>query len=150
MFLLAGLLCCAPTLMAQDPFEIHIYEYAPLTRGQYRIEAQLNLITQGTASNDGTLLSTQRQTHLTLEPTFGLSENFALGFMFLNAWEPGYSPQFACWRISPHMYAPESWGLPVRLGLVSEFSFQNTRYKENCVPSWIGNGAMAGRVQSGC
>ena len=29
----------------------------------------------------------QRQTHLRLEPTFGLSENFALGFMFLNAWE---------------------------------------------------------------
>jgi hypothetical protein len=130
-FLLIGLLCYAPTLIAQDPFEIHIYEYEPLTRGQYSIEAHLNLITQGTASNDGTLLPTQRQTLLTLEPTFGLSENFALGFMFLNAWEPGYSPQFAGWRILPHMYAPESWRLPVRLGFVSEFSFQNTRYEEN-------------------
>ena len=30
MFLLAGLLRYAPTLMAQDPFEIHIYEYEPL------------------------------------------------------------------------------------------------------------------------
>jgi len=27
--------------------------------------------------------------------------------------------------------APESWRLPVRLGLVSEFSFQKTRYEEN-------------------
>ena len=42
--------------------------------------------------SNGSLLPTTHQTHLTLEPTFGISENFALGFMFLNAWEPGYSP----------------------------------------------------------
>jgi hypothetical protein len=29
------------------------------------------------------------------------------------------------------MYAPESWRLPVRLGLVAEFSYQKTRYEEN-------------------
>ena len=80
---------------AQDPFEIHIYEYEPMTRGQYSLEAHLNLIAQGTAFHDGTLLPTQRQTHLTLEPTFGLTPNMAIGFMFLNAWEPGYTPQFA-------------------------------------------------------
>ncbi len=31
----------------------------------------------------------------------------------------------------PHFYAPESWDLPVKLGFVAEFSFQNTRYEEN-------------------
>jgi hypothetical protein len=51
--------------------------------------------------------------------------------MFLNAWQPGYSPQFAGWRILPHFYAPESWRFPVRLGFVAEFSFQNTQYEEN-------------------
>ena len=121
---------CAP-LWAQDPFEIHIYEYEPLTRGEYSLEAHLNTSPQGTTSGEGTLLPTRNQTHLTLEPTFGFSENFALGFMFLNAWEPGYAPQFAGWRVLPHFYAPESWRLPVRLGFVSEFSFQNTRYEEN-------------------
>jgi len=55
----------------------------------------LNLDTQGTGRRDGDLLPTEYQTHVTLEPTFGLSEDLALGFMFLNAWEPGYSPQFA-------------------------------------------------------
>ena len=121
---------CAP-LWAQDPFEIHIYEYEPLTRGEYSLEAHLNTSPQGTTSGEGTLLPTRNQTHLTLEPTFGFSEDFALGFMFLNAWEPGYAPQFAGWRVLPHFYAPESWRLPVRLGFVSEFSFQNTRYEEN-------------------
>jgi hypothetical protein len=76
-------------------------------------------------------LPTHNQTHLTLEPTIGLSENFALGFMFLNAWEPGYSPQFAGWRILPHFYAPESWPLPFKLGLVAEFSFQKSLFEEN-------------------
>jgi len=128
--LLAGL-WLASAAPAQDPFEIHIYEYEPLSWRQYSLEAHLNLVTQGTAERDGTLLPTSRQTHLTIEPTFGLSPNFALGFMFLNAWQPGYSPQFAGWRILPHFYAPESWRLPVRLGLVAEFSFQKTRYEEN-------------------
>jgi len=122
---------CATLGRAQDPFEIHIYEYEPLTRGEYSLEAHLNYDAQGTASRAGTLLPTDRQTHLTLEPTFGFSPDFGVGFMFLNAWEPGYTPQFAGWRVLPHFYLPESWDLPVRIGFVSEFSFQNTRYEEN-------------------
>ena len=86
---------------------------------------------QGSSASSGTLLPTRHQTHFTLEPTIGLSENFAVGFMFLNAWERGYSPQFAGWRVLPHFYAPESWKLPFRVGFVSEFSFQNRRYEEN-------------------
>ena len=68
---------------AQDPFEIHVYEYEPLAWREFSLEAHLNL------------LPTNQQTRLTLEPTFGLTENFAVGFMFLNAWEPGYTPGFA-------------------------------------------------------
>lgn len=118
-------------LWGQDLFEIHVYEYEPLSWRQYTLEAHLNFIAQGTAEREGTLLPTRHQTHLTWEPTFGVTENFALGFMFLNAWEPGYTPQFAGWRILPHLYAPQSWGLPVRIGFVGEFSFQKTRYEEN-------------------
>jgi hypothetical protein len=129
--LLLALLLGAPIASAQDPFEIHIYEYEPMTRGQYSLEAHLNLVAQGTLLREGTLLPTARQTHLTPEPTFGLTRNTAIGFMFLNAWQPGYSPQFAGWRILPHLYAPESWGLPLRVGFVTEFSFQKTRYEEN-------------------
>ena len=125
------LLSSALRLAAQDPFEIHIYEYEPMRLGQYSLEAHLNMNAEGTAQRDGPRLPTEHQVHFTLEPTAGLSDNFALGFMFLNAWEPGYSPQFAGWRILPHVYAPESWRLPFRLGFVAEFSFQKTLYEEN-------------------
>lgn len=99
--------------------------------GEYSLEAHLNMNAQGTAERDGPLLPTEHQVHLTLEPTAGLSENFALGFMFLNAWQSDYSPQFAGWRALPHVYAPESWHLPVRLGFGAEFSFQKTWYEAN-------------------
>jgi hypothetical protein len=111
------LLCCALRASAQDPFEIHVYEYEPMKLGEYSLEAHLN-----GASGLG---------HLTLEPTVGLSENLAVGFMFLSAYDPGSSPQFAGWRVLPHFYAPESWRLPFRLGFVAEFSFQKTLYEEN-------------------
>jgi hypothetical protein len=127
---LAALTCLSGAL-AQDPFEIHIYEYEPLSWREFSLEAHLNVMGQGTSLNNGSLLPTSHQTHLTLEPTFGVSENFAIGFMFLNAWEPGYTPQFAGWRVLPHFYAPETWHLPFRLGFVSEFSFQNISYEEN-------------------
>ena len=124
-------LCAVSKLAAQDPFEIHVYEYEPMKLGEYSLEAHLNMIAQGTAVRDGTLLPTARQTHLTLEPTVGLSPNFAVGMMFLNAWQPGYVPQFAGWRVLPHVYLPESWDLPIRVGFVAEFSFQKARYEEN-------------------
>lgn len=56
----------------------------------------------------------------------GTIADFAVEAMFLSPWEPGYSPQFAGWRILPHVYLPESWNLPVRVGFVAEYSFQNT------------------------
>jgi hypothetical protein len=129
--LLLLFLCAASRLAAQDPFEIHIYEYEPMSWRQYSLEVHLNFEPQGTSLRDGTLLPTHDQTHLTFEPTIGLSKNFAVGFMFLNAWEPGNTPQYAGWRVLPHFYAPETWHLPFRFGFVSEFSFQNTRYEEN-------------------
>jgi hypothetical protein len=99
--------------------------------GPIQPRTHLNVDIQGSNSRHGTLLRTERQTNLTLEPTIGLAGEFAVGFMFLNAWEPGYSPQFTGWRVLPHFYAPDLWDLPVRLGFVSEFSFQNTRNEEN-------------------
>jgi hypothetical protein len=124
-------LCCGGILLAQDPFEIHVYEYEPMEWGEYSLETHLNFDPQGAKAGDGTLLPQRNQTHLTLEPTIGFAPELALGFMVLSAWEPGNSPDYAGWRVLPHFYAPESWDLPVKLGFVAEFSFQNTLYEEN-------------------
>lgn len=108
----------AGALAAQDPFEIHVYEYEPMKHGEYSLEAHLNLI-GGNA------------VHLTMEPTIGFAESFALGFMFLSGRNEGGMAQFGGWRVLPHLYAPESWHLPVRVGFVAEFSFQKEAFEEN-------------------
>jgi len=56
--LLSSLVCCAARVAAQDPFEIHIYEFEPMGYGQYSLEAHLNIDAQGTGLRDGTVLST--------------------------------------------------------------------------------------------
>jgi len=65
--LLAGFLCMGRAL-AQDPFEIHVYEYEPLAWHEYRLETHLNFDPQASVSRDGTLLPMRDQTHLALEP----------------------------------------------------------------------------------
>src|SRR5580658_4524753 len=44
--LLVGV-CCAWQVLAQDPFEIHVYEYEPMPWGEYSLEAHLNFMPQG-------------------------------------------------------------------------------------------------------
>src|SRR5260370_26867123 len=112
----------AAAACAQDPFEIHVYEYETLKRGQFTYEAHLNYVGKGTLRD---------QFHLTNELTAGLTDNISLGLMQLNARRPDHGPEYAGWRLLPHFYVPRSWHLPLDLGLVAEFSFQRTTYEEN-------------------
>ena len=119
-------------MLAQDPFEIHVYEYETLKPGQFTLEQHLNYVGRGTKSFDGALAPTNDQLHMTYELTAGIGEAFSIGAMQLNAVRPGGSGlEYAGWRLLPHFYAPKSWRLPIDLGLVMEFSFQKTAYEEN-------------------
>jgi len=121
VFFVCTVSLCFPTqsVFAQDPFEIHIYEYETLKRGQFTLE------------NHSNYTSTDKQFHSTFELTAGVIDAFSIGFMQLNGVRPGSRLQYAGWRLLPHMYAPKSWHLPVDLGLVTELSFQSTTFEEN-------------------
>jgi hypothetical protein len=125
------LLLCAAAVYAQDPFEIHVYEYEPLARGSFTYETHLNYVLKGTGMFDGPVAPMRNQLHFTSEVTGGLNKQFAVGLMLLTALRPDHSLEYAGWRVLPHFYAPESWHLPIDLGLVTEFSFQRTTYEEN-------------------
>ena len=118
--------------LAQDPFEIHIYEYEQLPPGGFTLEGHFNFVGIGTNSFDGQVAPTNHQFHMTGELTGGITDNVSLGFMVLTAVRPGGPGlEYAGWRVLPHFYAPKSWHLPLDLGLVGEFSFQRTTYEEN-------------------
>jgi hypothetical protein len=126
----AGLLSASPA-RAQDPFEIHVYEYESLHRGDFTFETHLNFVGSGSKTFDGPVAPSQDQFHMTFELTGGLTDWASVGFMQLNAHRPGSLMQYAGWRVLPHFYVPKSWHLPLDLGLVTELSFQKTTYEEN-------------------
>jgi hypothetical protein len=125
------LLLCAVAVYAQDPFEIHVYEYEPLARGEFTYEAHLNYVLQGTKMFDGTVAPTNNQWHYTSEFTAGLTNEIRGAVVLLTARRPDQTWEYAGFRVLPHFYAPQAWHLPLNLGLVAEFSFPRTTYDEN-------------------
>jgi hypothetical protein len=118
------LLCLPGAVYAQDPFEIQVFEYEPLPLGAYTFEAHLNYVVDGTTKFDGPVAPEQYQFHASSEWTAGITDQFRAGFVMLTAAVPGIGMQSAGFRVLPHFYVPRSWGLPVNLGFVAEFSFE--------------------------
>jgi hypothetical protein len=128
--LLSGLVL-ADSAYAQDPFEIHVYEYESLKPGAFTLEGHFNYVGIGSKTAQGLVAPMNNQFHMTYELTGGIADNVSLGFMLLTAKRPGHGLEYAGWRVLPHFYVPEEWHWPLGVGLVTEFSFQRTTYEEN-------------------
>ena len=124
----ALLVLAAARAHAQDPFEIHVYEYETLAPLRFTLEQHLNYWAMGSKAFDGTVAPTNHQLHMTYELTGGITKHISVGFMQLNGVIPGTGFEYAGWRVLPHFYAPRSWHLPVDAGLVTEFSFVRPRF----------------------
>jgi hypothetical protein len=116
--------------VAQDTFEIQVYEYQTVPRGKWDIETHLNLIQRGTRLFEGSVAPTQHQTHLTFELTRGVTDYFEMAGYLVTARRDGAAPEFAGWRLRPRVRAPDSWKLPVRLSLSVEVGFPDKKYEE--------------------
>jgi hypothetical protein len=100
---------------AQDLFEIHVLEYEQLRPREFTWEDHTNYAGSG-------LL------HVTHELTGGITDHISFGVMQLNARRPGTPLESAGFRLVPHLYAPRSWRWPIDVGLVAEFSFNDTAW----------------------
>jgi hypothetical protein len=98
---LALLIFLASAAWAQDPFELHVYEYETLPSGVWTIETHWNYVPVGTKSADGLLLPTDNQAHVTFELTRGIAPNVAIGAMLLTATRSGVAPgiRYAGWPV---------------------------------------------------
>lgn len=133
-FLLASLpwLIAAPAA-AQDPFEIEVYGYETAGRGEWELETHLNYAARGTTTYDGGIAPTEHQTHLALELTRGLTDHWEVAAYVLAAHRPGTGVEYAGWRVRSRVRSPESWRLPVDLGLGFELEVPAPPYDENAV-----------------
>jgi hypothetical protein len=115
--------------VAQDPFEIQVYEYATVPAGKWNLETHLNFVHRGTTAFEGLVAPSERQTHLTFELTRGITDWFEMAGYLVTARRAGESPEYAGWRVRPRVRAPESWKLPVGLSLSTEVGFPTNEYE---------------------
>jgi len=126
---LLALLCAAA--YAQDPFEIQVFEYEPLPLGAFTYESHVNYVADGSRTFEGPVAPESGQLHMSSEWTAGLTDEIRFGAVALTAWAPGLGWQYAGFRVLPHFYAPKSWGLPLNLGFVAEFSFERALFDQD-------------------
>jgi hypothetical protein len=120
LFLFVFLFSSAAALCAQDPFEIHVYEYEPLHPWTFTYEAHVNYIAKGAEGF-----------HFASEVTAGVTDDLRAALVLLTAKRYDGPYEYAGFRVLPHIYAPKRWHLPLNLGLVAEFSFAKPAYVDD-------------------
>jgi hypothetical protein len=127
--------CVAGVLpvLAQDPFEIQVYEYELVPKGQWNLETHMNYRRHGTTEFEGTVAPSSRQFHLTYELTHGITDWFEMaGYLVLaHRAQPDGGWDYAGWRLRPRFGIPPSWNWPVGLSLSTEIGFPKNTYEEN-------------------
>jgi hypothetical protein len=119
----------AKRAMAQDTFEIQVYEYATVPRGRWDLETHVNYTFRGTRAMEATVAPSERQTHLTFELTRGITDLFEMAGYVVLAKRAGHGPDFVAVRLRPRVRAPDTWKLPVKLSLSLEAGFPRDLYE---------------------
>jgi hypothetical protein len=127
------LLLLAPVALCQDTFEIQVYEYETVPKGQWNLETHVNFVGSGTKKYEGTVAPTNDQLHLTYELTRGITNRFEMAGYLVLARRPGNSLDYVAARIRPRYAFPESWHLPMKTSLSVEVGFPRTIYEENTI-----------------
>jgi hypothetical protein len=128
---IAAIFIVAATARAQEGFEVRVEQYESPRPGTFLFEQHGTFVGTGNRDSADAVAPTHHQLRFTSELTVPITLHFSLGTMVLTAVRPGHiAPEYAGARVIPHLYAPESWNLPVKLGLTAEFSWSNERYAE--------------------
>lgn len=121
----------APVLEAQEAFEIEVYPYATANRGEWELEAHLNYSQRGTTVFDGAVAPTQHQARFAAELTRGITAHWEVAGYLLAARRPDVGIEYAGWRLRSRVRAPETWRLPVNVGLSIEYEGTRAAFSES-------------------
>ena len=126
--LCGALLAAAAPACAQENFEIQVYGAETIAPGQTMVELHSNVAVQGTTRKEDRVLATQGAFHETLEITRGFTPWFETGFYVFSSLQPDGGWYWVGDHIRPRVRAPESWDLPVGLGLSLEIGYQRREF----------------------
>lgn len=118
-------------LASQDAFDISVYPAATAARGEWDFDGQINYTNRGTTGFSGSLAPTQGQVRFTGQLTRGITDHWEISAFILGAQVPTLGLEYAGWRVRARLQAPESWRLPVRLGLSVELADAQPAFHES-------------------
>jgi hypothetical protein len=124
----ATCLLAAGQARAVDPFEIQVYDATtnpPLAAG---IELHFNTVASGLQSAPPPELPPNHQTHLTLEPSLGLTSWWEVGAYLQTAIGPGAGFDFAGVKLRSKVALPAAPGSPFGWALNAEVSWLPAAY----------------------
>jgi hypothetical protein len=118
---------------AQDNYEIQVYGYDLVEKGNTMVELHSNFTFEGSKStNDGTY-PTNHQLHETIEITHGFTDWFETGFYIFTSSQNGYGIDWVGDHIRPRFAVPKRWKWPVGVSISQEIGYQRRQFS---VDSW--------------
>jgi hypothetical protein len=113
---------------AVDPFEIQIYDGTASRPGVPGLELHVNRVFDGVKTAEAPELPLHRQTHFTLEPSYGVLPFLELGGYFQTTLRADGGLDYAGTKLRAKLVTPEGWHAHLRLGLNFEVSLLPERY----------------------
>lgn len=137
LFLVCLLAALPRASFAQDNYEIQVYGSETQAPHTTMVEVHSNFTVDGEKSAPGSRFTADgtvpdhHAVHETLEVTQGFAPWFETGFYVFTSDNPGFGYRYVGSHIRPRVRAPESWHLPVGLGLSSEFGYVRPLYAKD-------------------
>ena len=125
----AGSVCLAGRAHAIDPFEIQVYDGTANEQGEAGLEVHLNRVADGDRLGTPPELPSHHQTHMTFEPSFGLTRTWELGGYFQTALRADGTLDYAGVKLRSKHVMPPDWHPHLRLGVNFELSLIPETYE---------------------
>jgi hypothetical protein len=123
-----GVLFGASVSRAADPFEIQVYDGSANAPGTAALELHVNYVVRGSDTAVAPELPTDHVTHLTLEPSFGVTPWWELGAYLQGAIRPDGGFDYAGIKLRSKFVTPPAFDRHWRLGVNLEVSILPETY----------------------
>jgi hypothetical protein len=115
---------------AFDPFEIQIYDGTANEPGEVGLEGHLNHVLKGHRDAVPPLLPDDRQTHLTFEPSLGVTRSWEIGAYLQTSLRGDGTFDFAGWKARSKLVTPKTFDPHWRLGINLELGRLPAKFAE--------------------
>lgn len=117
--------------VAQDNYEIQVYDAETVAPGHTMVELHSNFTIDGSKQMVDGLEPTNHAFHETIEITHGFAPWFETGFYIFTSLRSSQGWDWVGDHIRPRVRIPQSWHWPVDLSLSTEIGYQRRRFSQD-------------------